>query len=48
VQKDFTIPNDLASRIIDFLYDVKSNGRGWIQAEAKSLIAKLEEVASKE
>jgi hypothetical protein len=48
MKKDFTIPNEVASRIIDFLYDVKSDGKGWIRDEAKSIIAKLEEVASEE
>lgn len=42
MKKDFNIPPELQSRIIDFLYDVKVESHGWIYREAKDILEKLE------
>lgn len=45
MRKDFTISNELATKIIDFLYDMKCEARGWYSAEATRLIQELEKAA---
>jgi hypothetical protein len=43
--RDFKISDKLASRIIDFLYDIKHDTIGWSHTEAKNLIQLLEDEA---
>ena len=47
MRTDFTISNELATKIIDFLYDMKREAPGWPATEATKLILQLEKEAVK-
>lgn len=40
--KDFEVSDELKSKLIDFIYSVSYNARGWMRDEAKELIKQLE------
>lgn len=48
MRKDFTPSTELMCRLIDFLYDVKTESHGWMYQEARKLIRELEEEAGNE
>jgi hypothetical protein len=43
MKKEFIIPDELKSEIIDLLYQVKTHAKGWMRDDAVNIIIKLED-----